>query len=164
VSELWGKSAVELAAMIRDREVSSREVVQAHLGRIEAVNPHLNATVRLLPDQALAAADAADRAAADGTRLGPLHGVPFTVKENIDVADTPTTQAVPALAEAVAPVDAPQVERLRAAGAIPLGRTNLPDFGVRVMGGKYTELRCLAVAEAIERRLGALTPIDPVIT
>jgi len=132
VSELWRKSAVELAVMIRDREVSSREVVRAHLERIEAVNPHLNAIVRLLPDQALAAADAADRAVADGTRLGPLHGVPFTVKENIDVAGTPTTQAVPALAEAVAPVDAPQVERLRAAGAIPLGRTNLPDFGLRV--------------------------------
>jgi amidase len=132
VSELWGKSAVELAVMIRDREVSSREVVRAHLDRIEAVNPHLNAIVRLLPDQALAAADAADRAVADGARLGPLHGVPFTVKENIDVAGTPTTQAVPALAEAVAPVDAPQVERLRAAGAIPLGRTNLPDFGLRV--------------------------------
>jgi amidase len=132
VNELWRNSAVELAAMIRDREVSSREVVQAHLDRVEAVNPHLNAIVRLLPDQALAAADAADRAVADGSRLGPLHGVPFTIKENIDLAGTPTTQAVPALAEAVAPVDAPQVERMRAAGAIPLGRTNLPDFGLRV--------------------------------
>jgi len=132
MSELWRKSAVELAAMIRDREVSSREVLQAHLDRVEAVNPHLNAIVRLLPDQALAAADAADRAVAEGARLGPLHGVPFTVKENIDLAGTPTTQAVPALAEAVAPVDAPQVERLRAAGAIALGRTNLPDFGLRV--------------------------------
>ena len=119
MSELWRNSAVELAAMIRDRKVSSREVVQAHLDRIEAVNPHLNAIVRLLPEQALAAADAADRAVEDGTRLGPLHGVPFTVKENIDLAGTPTTQAVPALAEAVAPVDAPQVERMRAAGAIP---------------------------------------------
>ena len=132
MSELWRKGAVQLAAMIRDREVSSREVIQAHLDRVEAVNPHLNAIVRLLADQALAAADAADRAVADGARLGPLHGVPFTVKENIDLAGTPTTQAVPALAEAVAPVDAPQVERLRAAGAIPLGRTNLPDFGLRV--------------------------------
>jgi amidase len=132
VGELWRNSAVELAAMIRDREVSSREVVQAHLDRVEAVNPHLNAIVRLLPDQALAAADAADRAVADGAALGPLHGVPVTVKENIDLAGTPTTQAVPALAEAVAPVDAPQVERLRAAGAIPFGRTNLPDFGLRV--------------------------------
>ena len=132
MSELWRKSAVELAAMIRDREVSSREVVQAHLDRAEAVNPHLNAIVRPLPDQALAAADAADRAVTDGARLGPLHGVPFTVKENIDLAGTPTTQGVPVLAEAVAPVDAPSVERLRAAGAIPLGRTNLPDFALRV--------------------------------
>ena len=132
MSELWRKGAVELAAMIRDREVSSREVVQAHLDRIEAVNPQLNAIVRLLPEEARAAADAADRAVADGAALGPLHGVPCTVKENIDLAGTPTTQAVRALAEAVAPIDAPQVERLRAAGAIPLGRTNLPDFGLRV--------------------------------
>ena len=106
MSELWRKGAVELAALIRDREVSSREVIQAHLDRIEAVNPALNAIVRLLPDEALAAADAADRAVADGTTLGPLHGVPFTVKENIDLAGTPTTHAIPALAEAVAPVDA----------------------------------------------------------
>ncbi len=132
MGELWRKGAVELAAMIRDREVSSREVVRAHLDRVEAVNPALNAIVRLLPDEALAAADAADKAVADGAALGPLHGVPFTVKENIDLAGTATTHAVPALAEAVAPVDAPQVERLRAAGAIPLGRTNLPDMGLRV--------------------------------
>jgi len=132
VSELWRKSALELAAMIRGREVSSREVVQAHLDRVEVVNPHINAVVRLLPEQALAAADEADRLAADGTWLGPLHGVPFTVKENIDLAGTPTTQGVPALAEAIAPVDAPPVERLRAAGAIAFGRTNLPDFALRV--------------------------------
>ncbi len=132
MSELWRKSAVEMAALIREGEVSSREVVQAHLDRIKAVNPDVNAIVRLLPEQALAAADAADKMVAGGTGLGPLHGVPFTIKENIDVAGTPTTQAVPALAEAIASVDAPQVERLLAAGAIPLGRTNLPDFGLRV--------------------------------
>ena len=74
MSELWRKGAVELAALIRDREVSSREVIQAHLDRIEAVNPALNAIIRLLPDEALAAADAADRAVADGTTLGPLLG------------------------------------------------------------------------------------------
>ena len=87
MSELWRKSAVELATMIRNRDVSSREVVQAHLDRVEAVNPHLNAIVRLLPDQALAAADAADNMVADGSQLGPLHGVPCTVKENIDHGD-----------------------------------------------------------------------------
>ena len=101
MSELWRMSAVELAAMIRGREVSSREVIQAHLDRIEVVNPYLNAIVRLLPDQALAAADAADRAVAAQTALGPLHGVPFTVKGNIDLADTPTTYGIKALVAAV---------------------------------------------------------------
>ncbi len=132
MSDLWRKSALELAAVIRGGEASSREVVQAHLDRVAAVNPAVNAIVRLLPEQALAAADEADRAVASGAELGPLHGVPVTVQENIDLAGTPTTQAVPALAEAIAGVDAPHVERLRAAGAIPFGRTNLPDFGLRV--------------------------------
>jgi amidase len=126
--ELWRRGAGELADLIAAREVSSRDVVQAHLDRIEAVNPHLNAVVLVLADEALAAADAADA----GEPSGPLHGVPFTVKENIDLAGTPTTSGVPALAEAVAPIDAPQVERLRAAGAIPIARTNLPDLGLRI--------------------------------
>jgi amidase len=126
--ELWRRSAGELAELIAAREASSREVVQAHLDRIAAVNPHLNAIVLVLAEEALAAADAADAA----TERGPLHGVPFTVKENIDVAGTPTTSGIPALAEAIASADAPQVERLRAAGAIPIGRTNLPDLGLRI--------------------------------
>lgn len=132
MSELWQLGALELAAEIRSRDVSSREVVEAHLARIDAVNPHLNAVVRRLDDEALAAADAADRAVAAGEPLGPFHGVPCTVKENIDLAGTPTTQGIPALAEAVAPIDAPTVERMRAAGAIPFARTNLPDLGLRV--------------------------------
>ena len=89
VSELWRKSALELAALIRSGEVSSREVMQAHLDRVAAVNPAVNAIVRLLPEQALAAADAADRAVAGGAEPGPLHGVPMTVKENIDLAGRP---------------------------------------------------------------------------
>jgi amidase len=93
--ELWRRGAGELAQLIASREVSSREVVDAHLERIEAVNGHLNAIVVTLADEARAAADAAD--AADGRR-GPLHGVPFTVKENIDVAGTATTSGVPAAA------------------------------------------------------------------
>jgi len=130
--ELWRKGALELAGMIARKEVSSREVVAAHLARIDEVNPRLNAIVRRLDESALAAADAADRAVAEGGPLGLLHGVPVTVKENIDLAGTPTTQAVHALAEAVAPIDAPLVERIRLAGGIPIGRTNLPDFGLRV--------------------------------
>lgn len=129
---LWRKGALELAGLISRREVSSREVVQAHLDRIDEVNPVLNAIVRRMDTEALAAADAADAAVAAGGPLGVFHGVPVTVKENIDLAGTPTTQAVVALAEAVAHIDAPLVERVRAAGAIPIGRTNLPDLGLRV--------------------------------
>lgn len=118
--------------MIRDGVVSSREVVDAHLARIDEVNPRCNALVRVLADEARAAADVADAALADGELVGPLHGVPFTVKENVDVAGTPTTNGLVILADAVASIDAPVVERLRAAGAIPIGRSNLPDLGLRV--------------------------------
>jgi amidase len=129
---LWRLGAGELAGLIARDEASASDVLDAHLERIEAVNPHVNAIVRRLDDEARTAAAAADRAFAEGAPLGPLHGVPFTVKENIDLAGTPTTQSLPALAEAVSPLDAPHVERLRAAGAIPIGRTNLPDLGLRV--------------------------------
>jgi len=124
--------ALELARNIRSKQVSSREVVEAHLARVDQVNGHLNAIVRVLADEALAAADAADRAVMGGHHLGRLHGVPCTVKENIDVAGTPTTSGLRALADAIAPIDAPTVARMRAAGAIPFARTNLPDLGLRV--------------------------------
>jgi amidase len=132
MTELWQLGALELADRIRSKEVSSREVLEAHLARVEACNGALNAIVRVLDDEARAAADAADASLAAGDAVGPLHGVPCTVKENIDVAGTPTTQGVKALADAIATIDAPTVERMRAAGAIPFARTNLPDFGLRV--------------------------------
>src|SRR5215813_4038705 len=132
MSEIWQLSATEQAERIAKRELSSVEVVNAHLARIDAVNPALNAVVRVLGDQAREAADLADRRLAAGEPVGPLHGVPFTVKENIDMAGLPTTWGVPALAEAVVPMDAPVVERMRAAGAIPIGRTNLPDMALRI--------------------------------
>jgi len=131
-SELWRRGALELADMIRSGEVSAREVVDAHLARLTDVNPHLNAVVRVLADEARQAAGRADAQQRAGEALGPLHGVPFTVKENIDLAGTPTTSGIAILADAIAPVDAPVVERMRAAGAIPIGRTNLPDLGLRV--------------------------------
>jgi amidase len=132
MSEIWQLSATELAQRIARRQLSSAEVVDAHLARIDAVNPALNAVVRVLADEARAAAALADKRLADDETVGPLHGVPFTVKENIDMAGLPTTWGVPALATAVVPADAPVVERMRAAGAIPIARTNLPDMALRV--------------------------------
>jgi len=130
-SEVWRLGARELAELIRSRQASSVEVVEAHLRRIEAVNPTINAVVILMAEQALEVARQADRAAAGDAALPPLHGVPFTVKENIDVAGTPTTQGLRALADAYPTRDAPIVERLKTAGAIPIGRTNLPSGGMR---------------------------------
>ena len=131
MQELWRLGAVRLAELLRGGEVSSREVVEAHLRRIEEVNSGLNAIVRVLDDEALAAADAADDALGAGEPLGPLHGVPFTVKENIAVAGTPTTSGMALFADAIAPRDDPAVERLRVSGGIPIGRTNLPDMAFR---------------------------------
>jgi amidase len=131
MTELWRMSATELAEMIRAKQASSLEVIEAHLQRIEAVNPAINAVVILMGEQALEAAKAADREVAHGAELPPFHGVPFTVKGNIDVAGTPTTQGLKALADAYPAADAPIVERLKAAGAIPIGRTNLPSGAMR---------------------------------
>lgn len=132
MTELWRRTAGELAGMIARGDVSSAEVVEAHLGRIAEVNPRLNAVVRVLADEARAGAAEADRQVKAGAPLGRLHGVPITVKENIDMAGLPTTNGLPAFAGIPAPVDAPVVERMRAAGAIPIGRTNLPDMGLRI--------------------------------
>jgi amidase len=132
MQSLWKHTALELAGLIARRDVSCVEVIDAHLARIAAVNPGLNAIVRVLADEARAAAVSADKQVASGAALGPLHGVPITVKENIDMAGLPTTWGVKALAGAVVPLDAPVVQRMRAAGAIPIGRTNLPDMALRV--------------------------------
>jgi amidase len=130
-NELWQYGATELAELIRSGKATSREVVEAHLARIEAVNPALNAVTVVLAEQALDAAADADRVLASGEATGPLHGVPVTVKENIDLAGSPTTEGLVALAEAAPPLDAPHLAQLRAAGAIPIGRTNLPDLALR---------------------------------
>ena len=130
-TELHNLGASELAEAIRKRSLSSREAVQGHLDRIAQVNPTVNALTTVLADEALAAADAADAALAAGKPAGPLHGVPFTVKENIDVAGSATTWGSAALAQQAAPDDAPQVAALRAAGAIPIARSNMPDFALR---------------------------------
>ena len=130
--EIWRNNATDLADMIAAGDVSSLEVVDSHLDRIEEVNGWLNAVTRVLADEARVAAKDADKAVAAGDELGPLHGVPCTIKENVDVAGTPTTQGLPVFADLVSPTDAPLVERLRSAGAIPIGRTNLPELGLRI--------------------------------
>jgi amidase len=122
--------ATELATAIRSVRVSCREVVEAHLRRIETVNGAVNAITVVLAERAREAAKAADDRVAAGGALPPLHGVPFTVKENIDLAGTPTTQGAKASAGCYPTRDAPVVERLKASGAIPIGRTNLPTYGV----------------------------------
>ena len=131
MNELCKLHALDIARHIARREVSCVEVVDAHLHRIREVNPALNAIVHVLDESARSAARAADAQVAAGAPLGPLHGVPFTVKENIDMAGLATTWGVVPLAQAVVPTDAPVVERMRAAGAIPIGRTNLPDLALR---------------------------------
>lgn len=132
MTDLWLRMAGELGNLIVRRETTASEVIEAHLSRIAEVNPRLNAVVRVLADEARAAAAEADRQVRSGVPLGRLHGVPITVKENIDVAGLPTPNGLPAFAEIPAQADAPVVERMRAAGAIPIGRTNLPDMGLRI--------------------------------
>ncbi|HQT99828.1 MAG TPA: amidase family protein, partial [Acidimicrobiales bacterium] len=131
-TQLWRESATTLAAMIRKSEVTSREVTESLLERIDTVNEQVNGVVEVRPDEALDEADRADARQHAGAALGAWHGVPFTVKVNIDVTGYATTQGVAALRELVAPADAPVVERMREAGGVMLARTNMPDFGLRI--------------------------------
>ena len=128
---LHWSTARDLAAAIRRRELSAREVVVAHLDRIAAVNPRVNAIVSLRPEEALAEAEAADRRAARaGAEVGPLHGLPIAIKDLVDTAGIRTTYGSAAFADHVPAADALLVRRLRAAGAIVVGKTNTPEFGV----------------------------------
>jgi aspartyl-tRNA(Asn)/glutamyl-tRNA(Gln) amidotransferase subunit A len=119
--------ATKLAELIRTKEVSPVEVVQAHLDRIAAVNPKINAIVTLA-NGALKAAKAAEAAVLAGEELGPLHGVPFTVKDSIDTADVATQRGSPIFKGRVPDVDATGVARMKKAGGILLAKTNLPEF------------------------------------
>ena len=132
MGELWQESASALAEMIASGATSSREVCESHLERIDAVNADVNAVVDVRADEVLRDADHADALRARGEALGPLHGVPFTVKVNIDVAGYATSEGCETLKDFVANDDAPTVERMRAAGAVMLARTNMPDMGLRL--------------------------------
>ncbi len=130
-SEIWRWSAVTTAAAIRAGQASTEEVVTAQIARLGAVNPAINAVVVDLSESALIAARAADQAQADGANLGPLHGVPITIKINIDVKGQANSNGVPGLQHMIATNDAPLVANFREAGAIILGMTNTPEFSLR---------------------------------
>src|SRR4051794_19887124 len=124
---MWGRTACELAAGIRERAFSAREVMEAHLERIAEVNPRVNAIVTLMePEQALALADAAD---AHEAPRGVLHGLPLAVKDQEETAGLRTTYGSPLFADHVPAEDSLLVARLKRAGAIVIGKTNTPEFG-----------------------------------
>ena len=129
--ELCKKSAAELVALISAKAVSSREVVQSHVEHIARVNPKLNAIVVPLYDEAIDAAAECDRQQSSGQSLGPLHGLPITIKEMFDVEGLPTTAGITTLSNHKASADAPVVEALRSAGAVILGKTNVPMMGLK---------------------------------
>jgi amidase len=128
---LWQLGAVELASAIAAREVRPSEAVAAAIERMETCNPGINAVTAPLKEEALAAALRADQIVDSGIALGPLHGVPITLKENIDQRGTANTNGLPALVNNVANDDSPVARHVREAGAIVIGRTNTPEFSYR---------------------------------
>jgi len=126
-NELIFKDAARLAELIRTREVSPVEVMQAHLDRIAAVEPRVNALVTVA-ESAMAVAKAAEADVLAGKELGPLHGVPFTVKDSIDTAGVLTQRGSPIFKGRVPDRDATSVARMKKAGGILLAKTNLPEF------------------------------------
>ena len=148
---LWRLAAVELAALIRRREVSARDAAQSVLTRIAEVNPRVNALAEVMADAALATADACDAALAAGMAPGALHGVPVTIKVNVDTAGHATTDGIVAAKDNIAATDSPLVANLRAAGAVIVGRSNTPAFSLRW----FTD-------NALHGR--TLNPFDPTVT
>ncbi|MGO4235466.1 amidase [Pseudarthrobacter sp. YAF2] len=126
ISEL---SAVELTAAIRNRTISAREALVEHLDRIAAVNPVINAVVTLDPEGAHACAAAADKLTASGAELPPLHGLPMTHKDTNNTAGMRTTQGSLVLRDFVPEADDLIVARLKAAGVVTTGKSNVPEFG-----------------------------------
>jgi amidase len=130
-TELWQLSATELAARIAHRDTTARAATESVLARIAVANPQVNALTRVNADQALQAADAADAAQARGDLLGALHGVPVTIKVNIDVQGEATDEGVHDFKDNIASTDSPLVQSMREAGAIVVGRNNAPAFSLR---------------------------------
>lgn len=133
--DLWRLSAAAQAQAVRSAEISAVELIDSHLERIAEVNPQVNAVTQLMAERAREAAARTDRRRAAGGTLGPLAGVPFTVKETTPVEGAATTFGSERFRALVAPADAPPVARLRAAGAIPIGHANIPTL---VLAGMHT--------------------------
>ena len=128
---VWQMGAVETAEATRAGRLSCAEVVEAHCERFEAVNPALNAVTVDLRERALETARARDEARRAGAPAGPLHGVPVTIKENVDQTGEATPNGVAGLANVIAPDDSPVVRNLERAGAVVIGRTNTPEYSFR---------------------------------
>ena len=128
-TELCEMSAVDLAARLARKQVSAREVMAAHLAQIERLNPKVNAIVTLVAEQAMAGAAKADEAIMRGDPIGALHGLPVAHKDLVDTAGIRTTRGSPFYRDFVPSRDALIVTRIRAAGAITVGKTNTPEFG-----------------------------------
>ena len=128
MSESSFRTASDALTLLRNRQVSSLELVDACISRIESLNPKLNAVVATDFDRARASARQADAARADGNELGPLHGLPMTIKDSLETAGLVTTSGAPELRDHVPEEDAVAVHRVIEAGAIILGKTNLPTY------------------------------------
>lgn len=129
--DIWRLDATETVAHTHSGALTAEECVSASISRMDTVNPALNAVVENLSSQALERAQALDKARAAGAVPGPLHGVPVTIKINVDQAGHASSNGVVALKDLIAPADAPVVENLQKAGAIIIGRTNTPEFSFR---------------------------------
>src|SRR5215510_10761026 len=130
-SDVCFMSARELAELLRTRKISSREVMAAHLAQINRVNPKINAIVAKLDDaKCLALADEADRQLARGDAVGPLHGLPIAIKDLDAAVGFPFTSGSPIFKNRMPTEDNVVVERIRKAGALLIGKTNVPEFGL----------------------------------
>jgi amidase len=131
MDDLWRLSAAEIAALITSKKISAKQAASAALARLDAVNPAINAVVDHRPDEVLAQAEAVDAAIARKQELGPLAGVPVTVKVNIDQEGFATTNGLKLQREVIARSNSPVIDNLRKAGAVIVGRTNCPAFSYR---------------------------------
>lgn len=134
MSEIMWKSALELRDMIRSKEISPVEVVTASLERLREVEPKINAFLDVTEDQAMDAAKVAEAAVAAGDELGPLHGLPVSIKDLIAVQGARLTFGSRAMADNVSAVDAPSVARIRAAGGAIVGKSTTSEFGCKAVG------------------------------